>query len=67
MELPNDIDIGTETWVESQPQEMHGYNWRCQLCPEEQRRVYSFDAVERESARHLRTAHGKRADWDDIR
>ena len=65
--MPKDIDVQSETWIESQPQEMHGYAWSCQLCPQEQSRVYSFEEVERESAKHMRQAHGRRAEWDDIR
>ena len=60
------IQVRTETWVETQPQEVHGFAWACSECHAESRE-YSFDAVEWESARHLRDTHGVYAAWDDYR
>jgi hypothetical protein len=57
MGIEESISVESETWVETQPQEMVGFAWRCKMCDEEKHRVYSFESVERDSAQHLRE-HG---------
>jgi hypothetical protein len=60
------INIKSETWVESQPQEMVGFAWQCRMCDAEQHRVYSYDSVEQTSNAHLRQAHSIREeDFED--
>jgi len=56
--MGDNIKIETETWVESQPQEVIGFSWHCEMCDVEQHRVYSYDSVEQASSQHLRKEHG---------
>jgi len=54
--MSDNIQIKTETWVETQIQEVVGYTWVCTKCGGEDR-AYNYDSVEQASARHLKEAH----------